>query len=321
MPSAPLKVTGLFDATITAAPRSRERVENLPVDLIDNHPRNTTTVTKEMLDEAFLKSIEAVGVLQPVLVVPREDGRYYLLAGHKRLLASKLCAREFVPAILRKDLPPGLEDLYITDTNLQYGIKNMLPSEKARTLYAQYEGAREFRKYCRLHAGEKSELELGGKVIKFEHLEKTREALAAAYGLTAAEVQRYLSLHTLQPALFTYLDSKKLAVAAACSLAKLPENWQEEAARCMQLCGRGISARQAEEILVLHESGGDIGQIAEIMQREPKKEAPKQTKSYRLPPKILNQYFAGMPKDDIEKVLDTALQYYFLHCKLKESRN
>lgn len=29
MPSAPLKVTGLFDATVTAAPRSRERVENL----------------------------------------------------------------------------------------------------------------------------------------------------------------------------------------------------------------------------------------------------------------------------------------------------
>lgn len=321
MPSAPLKVTGLFDATITAAPRSRERVENLPVDLIDNHPRNTTAVTEEMLDAAFLKSVEAVGVLQPVLVMPREDGRYYLLAGHKRLLASKLCAREFIPAIIRKDLPPGLEDMYITDTNLQYGIKNMLPSEKARTLYVQYEGARAFRKYCRLHAGEKNELALGGKVIKFEHLEKTREALAAAYGLTAAEVQRYLSLHTLQPALFEYVDSKKLAVAAACSLAKLPQGWQEEAARWMRQYGRGISAKQAEEILKLYENGGDMGQIAGILQSERKTEEVKVVKSYQLPPRLLNQYFTGMRRDDIAKVLDTALQYYFLHCKSEEKEN
>ena len=111
MAVAPLNSSGMFDASPTLVPRSRERVENIRVDVIDNHPRNTTQVRETMLDPAFRESIAAVGVLQPVLVIPNNDaaGRYYLLAGHKRLLASRMCGREYVPAIIRKDLPPGLE--------------------------------------------------------------------------------------------------------------------------------------------------------------------------------------------------------------------
>ena len=83
-----------------------------------------------MLDPAFRESVAAFGVLQPVLVIPNDNaaGRYYLLAGHKRLLGSRLCGRSYIPAIIRKGLPPGLEGIYITDTNLQYGVQNMLPS-------------------------------------------------------------------------------------------------------------------------------------------------------------------------------------------------
>ena len=199
MAVAPLNSSGMFDASPTLVPRSRERVENIRVDVIDNHPRNTTQVRETMLDPAFRESIAAVGVLQPVLVIPNNDaaGRYYLLAGHKRLLASRMCGREYVPAIIRKDLPPGLEGIYITDTNLQYGVRNMLPSEKCRTLWEQHQSLKEFRQYCRTHAEEKQEIELGGKVFKFGHLEKTREALATAYGLTPTDVQRFLGLHTL----------------------------------------------------------------------------------------------------------------------------
>jgi len=116
------------------------------VDLIDSHPRNTTYVTETMLDPAFRESVAAFGVLQPVLVIPNDNaaGRYYLLAGHKRLLGSRLCGRSYIPAIIRKGLPPGLEGIYITDTNLQYGVQNMLPSEKCRTLWEQHQSLKEF---------------------------------------------------------------------------------------------------------------------------------------------------------------------------------
>lgn len=116
MASTPLNLSGMFENSPAAAPRSRERVENIPVDLIDSHPRNTTYVTETMLDPAFRESVAAFGVLQPVLVIPNDNaaGRYYLLAGHKRLLGSRLCGRSYIPAIIRKGLPPGLEGIYIS---------------------------------------------------------------------------------------------------------------------------------------------------------------------------------------------------------------
>ena len=69
MASTPLNLSGMFENSPAAAPRSRERVENIPVDLIDSHPRNTTYVTETMLDPAFRESVAAFGVLQPVLVL------------------------------------------------------------------------------------------------------------------------------------------------------------------------------------------------------------------------------------------------------------
>lgn len=119
MASTPLNLSGMFENSPAAAPRSRERVENIPVDLIDSHPRNTTYVTETMLDPAFRESVAAFGVLQPVLVIPNDNaaGRYYLLAGHKRLLGSRLCGRSYIPAIIRKGLPPWF------GRNLYYGYE------------------------------------------------------------------------------------------------------------------------------------------------------------------------------------------------------
>ena len=69
---------------------TKERVELLPVDMIDPHPLNPRIVTPESLDEAFLESVERNGVLQPVFVKLSEGGRYQMLAGHRRLCASKV---------------------------------------------------------------------------------------------------------------------------------------------------------------------------------------------------------------------------------------
>lgn len=322
MAAVPLNLSGMFDTSPATVPRSRERVENIPVDMIDNHPRNTTQVKESMLDPAFRESIAAIGVLQPVLVIPNNDaaGRYYLLAGHKRLLASRLCGREYVPAIIRKDLPPGLEGIYITDTNLQYGVKHMLPSEKCRTLWEQHQSIKEFRQYCRLHAGESSEIELGGKVIKFGHLEKTREVLAAAYGLAAADVQRYLSLHTLNSALFDFVDHRLLAVSAAIHLAQLSEEWQLETARWIQ--GKKINAQQTQQILALYQNNGDMQGIKDILQGSQVKKKNKAAESYKISRRVLSSYhpqFSSMSDEEITQTLKAALEFYFENQALENS--
>ena len=259
---------------------------------------------------------------QPVLVIPNNDaaGRYYLLAGHKRLLASRMCGREYVPAIIRKDLPPGLEGIYITDTNLQYGVRNMLPSEKCRTLWEQHQSLKEFRQYCRTHAEEKQEIELGGKVFKFGHLEKTREALATAYGLTPTDVQRFLGLHTLSPVLFECVDRRTLAISAATYLAQLPKEWQLEAARWIP--DKKISAYQAQQILFLYQNGGNEKGIKDIVQNTQNDSRHKITGSYKISRRMLKSYspyLATMNDDEIASILKAALTLYFESHPLENS--
>ena len=81
---------------------TKERVELLPVDLIDPHPLNPRIVTPEGLDEAFLESVERNGVLQPVFVKLVEGGRYQMLAGHRRLCASKAAKHTHIRAIVKR---------------------------------------------------------------------------------------------------------------------------------------------------------------------------------------------------------------------------
>lgn len=314
MPSAAPKLSGMFDAELTAAaPRSRERVENIPVELIDCHPRNTTKVTEAMLDPAFRNSVDSFGVFQPVLLTPQpeENGRYYLLAGHKRLLATKLSGRTYIPAIIRKDLPPGFEGICITDTNLQYGVRDMLPSEKSRTLLEQYLSISRFRKYCRLHEGESNELELGGKVIKIGHLEKTREVLAKAYGLTASDVQRYLELQRLCSKLFDLVDQRLLAVSTAHTLSVLPEDWQTEIARCLGPTPRGFTANKAKRLVELWRGGGALEQIREQISLNDVDEPATKRLVYRVPSDMAQRWFYGMSQEDVARTVQEALEQYF----------
>jgi ParB family transcriptional regulator, chromosome partitioning protein len=76
-------------------------LRHLPVDLIRPNPDQPR---KEFNGEALLslaESIEAKGVLQPLVVRALPGGTYELIAGERRLRASKIAKLEQVPAIIR----------------------------------------------------------------------------------------------------------------------------------------------------------------------------------------------------------------------------
>jgi ParB family chromosome partitioning protein len=61
----------------------------IPLDLIDRNPFQTrTTFDEEKLGE-LAQSIAATGVVQPIVVRPLAHGRYQLIMGERRLLASR----------------------------------------------------------------------------------------------------------------------------------------------------------------------------------------------------------------------------------------
>jgi ParB family chromosome partitioning protein len=89
-------------AAILPAPTEQgDSLQQIPTDLIDPNPRQPRTRFEDADLRKLAESVEARGVLQPVLVRPLPGGRYELVAGERRLRAAKTAGLERVPALVR----------------------------------------------------------------------------------------------------------------------------------------------------------------------------------------------------------------------------
>lgn len=76
-------------------------LRELPVSLIKPNPSQPRTKFDEDALAALASSIEASGVVQPLLVRPLPDGSYELVAGERRWRAAQQAGIEKVPAVVR----------------------------------------------------------------------------------------------------------------------------------------------------------------------------------------------------------------------------
>jgi ParB family chromosome partitioning protein len=76
-------------------------VRDLPVSEIDPNPYQTRQTIDETALAELATSIAANGMVQPIVVRPF-NGRYQLIAGQRRWLASQKLGREFIPAIIKQ---------------------------------------------------------------------------------------------------------------------------------------------------------------------------------------------------------------------------
>lgn len=78
------------------------RFAEVPVHAITPNPKQPRTVfDTDALDE-LVESIREVGLLQPVVVRPLDDGSYELVMGERRLRASQRAGLATIPAIIRR---------------------------------------------------------------------------------------------------------------------------------------------------------------------------------------------------------------------------
>ena len=76
-------------------------LRELPVSLIKPNPSQPRTHFDEEALAALAASIQATGVVQPLLVRPLPDGSYELVAGERRWRAAQQAGVEKVPAVVR----------------------------------------------------------------------------------------------------------------------------------------------------------------------------------------------------------------------------
>jgi ParB family chromosome partitioning protein len=101
----------------------------LAVDQIDRNPFQTRSHFNEAAMEELTASIAATGVVQPIVVRPVADGRFQLIAGERRLLASRKAGKETIPAVVRLASDEQAMEMTIVE-NLQRADLN--PMEQAR---------------------------------------------------------------------------------------------------------------------------------------------------------------------------------------------
>jgi ParB family transcriptional regulator, chromosome partitioning protein len=90
----------------TPADAAAGELLELPVSLIKPNPGQPRTRFDEDALAALAESIEASGIVQPLLVRPLADGSYELVAGERRWRAAQKAGLEKVPAVVRDQAEP-----------------------------------------------------------------------------------------------------------------------------------------------------------------------------------------------------------------------
>jgi ParB family chromosome partitioning protein len=200
-------------AAAPAADSEGGKPRELPLEQIDRNPFQTRThVNEEQLAE-LAASITANGVVQPILVRPQPNGRFQLIAGERRWLASKQAGKATIPAILRQVSDEQAMEITIVE-NLQRADLN--PMEQARAFERL---SREF------------------------HM--TQEQMAVRTGKDRATVANFLRLLRLPSTVQTRVESGELSFGHARTLLAF-EHAEEIEKAAQRIVALSLSVRQTE---------------------------------------------------------------------------
>ncbi len=189
------------------------RTIDVPLEQIERSPFQTRTHFDEQQLADLAASIAATGVVQPVLLRPLPEGRYQLIAGERRWLASRLAKKATVPAIVRQVSDGQAMEMTIIE-NLQRSDLN--PMEQARA---------------------------------FERLSRdfklTQEQMAQRTGKDRASIGNFLRLLRLPPTVQARVEAEELSFGHARALLALPDgNAIAQAAE--KVASLSMSVRQTE---------------------------------------------------------------------------
>jgi ParB family chromosome partitioning protein len=185
----------------------------IPLDQIDRNPYQTRTRFDEALLTELAQSIAASGVVQPIVVRPLTAGRYQLITGERRWLASRKAGKATIPAIVRQVSDEQTLEMTIIE-NLQRADLN--PMEQARA-------------YQRLS----------------QDFKLTQEQMATRTGKERASVSNFLRLLKLPEPIQQKVESGELTFGHARTLLALdsPESITSAAQKILAL---SLSVRQTE---------------------------------------------------------------------------
>ena len=124
----------------------------IPVDLIEPNPfQPRMSFDQEALEE-LAESIKTLGLIQPITVRRKDDGRYQIISGERRFRASRLSGMEMIPAYIRDTNDQGMLEMAIVE-NIQR--ENLDPIEIAMSYQRLIEECRLTQEQMAIRVGKK----------------------------------------------------------------------------------------------------------------------------------------------------------------------
>ena len=176
----------------------REMIMEIPIDEICDFPNHPFKIRMDEEMANLVESVKQYGVLSPVIVRPKEDGSYEMIAGHRRRYASELAEKTEIPCIVR-NLSDEEATILMVDSNLQR--EKILPSEKAFAYKMKLDAMKR-------QAGRPNKnyvpvaQDLRGKT--------SRQILGEQVGESQDQIRRFIRLTNLIPELLELVDNSVL---------------------------------------------------------------------------------------------------------------
>ena len=300
-------LTSLDDLFSTQEEReiaAQPRVEDIPIDQIDDFPNHPFKVR---MDGAMVRLVESVGqygVLEPCLIRPKPDGRYEMVAGHRR---KEACIMADCPSIrcIVQEMTDDQAVIIMVDSNLHR--EETLPSEKAFAYKMKLDAMK--------RQGLRTDLSSDplGQKLKGKY---SIEILAEEAAESKTQVQRYIRLTYLIPDILEMVDNSvlkekdklQIALRPAVELSYLTEQEQRDLNETMMTEDRTPSHAQAIKMRKFSQDGRlNMDVIFSIMQEE----KGNQKEQFKIPRDRISKYFApGTPAQKIEDTIVKALELY-----------
>ena len=189
--------------------------------------------------EQLTQSIQAQGVLTPLVVRPLENGEYEVISGHRRLHACRKAGIKTVPALVYT-IDRDAAAIALVDSNLHR--ERILPSEKAFAYKLKMDALS--------RQGKRTDLtsrQVGEKLSVTQLSESSNES--------ERQIHRYIRLTNLVPGILEKVDEGRIALTPAVELSYLTEAEQKDLLETMESEDCTPSLSQAIQMKQLSQAG------------------------------------------------------------------
>ena len=306
-----LGLTGYDELFMNDAERKENklpRIYDIPLSEIDDFPNHPFKVKLDEDMDQLVQSIKERGIITPVTLRPKEDGRYEIVSGHRRRKACELAGFDTVKAEVR-EMTRDEAIILMVESNLQRSA--ILPSEKAFSYKMRLEAMKR-------QAGRPS-MENGSPLDNNLRGVKTASIFQEATGDGQAQVYRYIRLTELIPELLDLVDEGRIAFRPAVELSYLQKEEQRALLEQIAYADATPSLAQAIKLKRFSQDGKLHNEVIESIMSE---EKPNQREKINIKYAEARRFIpANVPYEKTGDYIMKALEYYHRYQERQKSRN